>query len=46
MDFTEKQRAQAYFAKLIQPLKKEIKALYQNELPDNRTDIVTTAIRT
>jgi hypothetical protein len=46
MDFTEKQRAQAYFAKLIQPLKKEIKALYQNELPDNRTDMVTTAIRT
>jgi hypothetical protein len=46
MDFTEKQLAQAYFAKLLEPLRKEIKALYQNDLPENRTDMVSVAIRT
>jgi hypothetical protein len=35
MDFTDKQLAKAYFAKLLPPLRTEIKALYQNDLPEN-----------
>jgi hypothetical protein len=35
MDFTDKQPPKAYFAKLLPPLRTEIKALYQNDLPEN-----------
>lgn len=46
MDISEKQKALGFFAKLVEPLKRELKVLYQNELPQNREDMVSAAIRT
>ena len=46
MTLTEEQRAMGYFAKLIEPLRKELKASYQANLPEDRQDMVTAAIRT
>jgi hypothetical protein len=46
MDLTEELRANGYFAKLLKPLRNELKFAFQANLPKNRQDLVEAAIRT
>lgn len=46
MTLTEEQRSMGYFAKLVEPLRKELKVSYQANLPEDRQDMVAAAIRT